>query len=786
MDQHLVVAILAAAYPSNVDRQDLEHRRDRRPETVSDAAGTEGPQHAHLAGLSATLNAAPPVQRLAAIAPPNRTGLPDRLKQGVEAMSGMSLDGVKVHYNSTKPAQLNAHAYAQGTDIHLAPGQEQHLPHEAWHIVQQAQGRVRPTMQMKAGVPINDDAGLESEADTMGARAMSLGSVAVQRMLTAPRRTGNGVVQGKFAVEINVEEFVFTDPVVDISLPPPTHVELRIATVNIADRPKGLFSGGEKSHTTAWSVYTDQVRNAILGRPVTEAAAAVIDLYNDSKNLPGVARAGNLSGVAKSRYDAAEQEIDKLVAIKIDTIDPTRQVDYLQRLTKAFLAYRNVIPLSQADIGRATGHGEPEVLKTLRPLNDLRSGWESDGSDDGLKLREGVAPTSRTAMWSLLDAGVLTSLHNLVITPASMPGVADHPEGGAADGGAAQRIADVITQHLWTLEATYETAFRAAEMDGEPSIRDYLRSVGFRGLAADLIYTMITRHYDGAKDKVSTENPARLMTGGPANQGVFSVQVDTAEDGTVTELHVGNRAPTSLGSAQGSHSTAWLVYVDSVRNVEIGQPAKSAIKNMLDLCATLASLPGMQHLNALTEVQQYWFDLAEQALQQAEAAAKSLSNDILTIQVLQRLIRAYLGFRNVVPLSQVKGGLADGNAEGRNRAIMRYCESGFATWTGKGAPPEQSKDVYLAALWELYDYKAMWKAAQHMLEPEDAPGIKNEDEDLDIIAASIKQHLMSVKQAYPKTFAAVDAAGEASILYVLNKMAIMDIYYARIIKQVQG
>ncbi len=101
----------------------------------------------------------------------NQTGLPDQLKAGVEALSGISLDNVRVHYNSAQPAQLNALAYAQGRDIHLAPGQERHLPHEAWHIVQQAQGRVRPTMQMKHGVPVNDDAGLEHEADVMGARA---------------------------------------------------------------------------------------------------------------------------------------------------------------------------------------------------------------------------------------------------------------------------------------------------------------------------------------------------------------------------------------------------------------------------------------------------------------------------------------------------------------------------------------------------------------------------------------------------------------------------------------
>ena len=102
----------------------------------------------------------------------NNTGLPDNLKSGVENLSGYAMDDVKVHFNSAEPAQLSAHAYAQGTDIHVAPGQEKHLPHEAWHVVQQKQGRVKPTLQMKSGVQVNDDAGLEQEADRMGAKAL--------------------------------------------------------------------------------------------------------------------------------------------------------------------------------------------------------------------------------------------------------------------------------------------------------------------------------------------------------------------------------------------------------------------------------------------------------------------------------------------------------------------------------------------------------------------------------------------------------------------------------------
>ncbi len=73
------------------------------------------------------------------------TGFPNLLKAGFTAM-GHDINPT-VHYNSNKPAQLNAFAYAQGNDIHLGAGQERYLPHEAWHVLQQRQGRVASTAQ---------------------------------------------------------------------------------------------------------------------------------------------------------------------------------------------------------------------------------------------------------------------------------------------------------------------------------------------------------------------------------------------------------------------------------------------------------------------------------------------------------------------------------------------------------------------------------------------------------------------------------------------------------------
>ena len=104
----------------------------------------------------------------------NNTGLPDKLKTGIESLSGISLDDVHVHYNSSKPAQVQALAYTQGTEIYIGPGQERHLPHETWHVVQQKQGRVNATMQVQ-GMALNNSLELEHEADVMPTRPVQGG-----------------------------------------------------------------------------------------------------------------------------------------------------------------------------------------------------------------------------------------------------------------------------------------------------------------------------------------------------------------------------------------------------------------------------------------------------------------------------------------------------------------------------------------------------------------------------------------------------------------------------------
>ncbi|MDW3223396.1 MAG: DUF4157 domain-containing protein [Paracoccaceae bacterium] len=141
------------------------------------------------------------------VASDRSSDLPKGLQHGIHQLSGHSVADVRVHRNSPDPARMGAMAYAQGRDIHLGPGQEQHLPHEAWHVVQQSQGRVRPTTQLRAQA-INDDTALEQEADQMGARAARLGSRAhsgeTPQLQHKPGATGGDVLQAKMGFELEM------------------------------------------------------------------------------------------------------------------------------------------------------------------------------------------------------------------------------------------------------------------------------------------------------------------------------------------------------------------------------------------------------------------------------------------------------------------------------------------------------------------------------------------------------------------------------------------------------
>lgn len=253
------------------------------------------------------------IQRVESVTPKeNTTGLPDHLKAGIEGLSGLSLDDVHVHYNSAKPAQVDALAYTQGTEIHVGPGQEKHLAHEAWHVVQQKEGRVQPTLQAK-GVAINDDVGLEKEADVMGRKASNLTSDQMLPIPPTQKRgiTSNGSIQRMIGFEYQlVNSFVTPSensnpenlnkgdtigdkrngivPTIDIGMAGEYNLEV------ISDVFDEVSVRGWRNFKNAISATCNMVRRLETAtsnepRPVSEVLAGGIDGYDiEVRNQEGV------------------------------------------------------------------------------------------------------------------------------------------------------------------------------------------------------------------------------------------------------------------------------------------------------------------------------------------------------------------------------------------------------------------------------------------------------------------------------------------------------------------
>jgi hypothetical protein len=93
---------------------------------------------------------------------------------------------IKFIKNDETATQIKALAYTQGNDVHFAPGQynpgsqkgQELLGHELSHVVQQREGRVKPTNKQQSsyakasevneGMPVNNEPALEKEADEQG------------------------------------------------------------------------------------------------------------------------------------------------------------------------------------------------------------------------------------------------------------------------------------------------------------------------------------------------------------------------------------------------------------------------------------------------------------------------------------------------------------------------------------------------------------------------------------------------------------------------------------------
>jgi hypothetical protein len=167
--------------------------------------------------------------------------LPEAVRGKMEGAFGTSFEDVRVHQGDHAEG-VGAAAYAQGSNLHFAPGQyapgtptgDELIGHELTHVVQQRAGRVAAPQQHKGG--INDDPSLEAEADTMGARA------AAGQRVALPGGAGGAVTQGPVQRKLTLGKAGGPTPPRVVDLP---QVEALVGEV-IAANDAGLKAAATK------------------------------------------------------------------------------------------------------------------------------------------------------------------------------------------------------------------------------------------------------------------------------------------------------------------------------------------------------------------------------------------------------------------------------------------------------------------------------------------------------------------------------------------------------------
>lgn len=656
---------------------------------------------------------------------PNDTGLPDNLKSGVEQLSGFSLDDVKVHYNSDRPAQMQALAYAQGSDIHVAPGQERHLPHEAWHVVQQKQGRVHATTQLKTGVPLNDNAGLESEADKMGQQAMdqSFADKAVQLRKTP-------VAGGILPIQRVVTQILSGDE------------DGRIKEIVIVGRPDKAFTSTAGDHATAFTTIQVGVENMLKGKTVREASEVMSRLANDLYALPGMKFVNYLGDREKGRFIEKEQDLrywreyfskwrkknnrrkremtghypeqinSLLFPPKIlDDVDDISSmpdevdgsmVGALQNYVDAYLELRELVPLSTINtksINEAlAGKGKGETARWLEENE------KNEKITENSKLSPTVLKRLETTVLGLFDAraAALTILYK---NGKVAPGVTD----------ASVYLQDInlmdafIYQHIQTLWSFY------------PKTMQLLYTAGYQDsvmvLMEKAINSKIKETLELQKEGLPT--PKNIRSGNRPLKKYQAASMDV-NDNIVTNVRFGGRPKSPFPGTMGAHTTAWIVITDRIWTGLVGLTVEEAAVELLELGKETRSLLLKFASQMKMDVKQA--DAVNRAIFALWAAEGPLDtikeeseNPVIffpskkdkkvppispwqKVLYLQEAITAILDLTNLSPGATLYVGRTTGDGEGTHRGVLlRFMDD----------PKSVSKEEVAKAISGLNDHKRL-------------------------------------------------------------------------------
>jgi len=656
-----------------------------------------------------------------ATAAPNRTGLPDGLKSGIESLSGIALDNVKVHYNSPQPAQLNALAYTQGNDIHVAPGQEKHLPHEAWHVVQQAQGRVPPTMQMKDGIPVNDAPRLEQEADAVGRVAQ------LHSFQTTLRCATSGAFPG---VQPGVSE---SDAVIQCQVLARLELYLHekvwwILEVIIGGRTPSPFPGTMGAHSTAWIAHLDEVRRMLINTELQEGCTNLIWLAAEGLKSPLRDLIGFLDKEHKEKLDAAEKKLKEDISgleneLKNEKATALSIKQWIQRLIDSHLTYINYLPLATVKGGDPSGHGEGSVRGDLSTFEYVFTSVLAAGDKELAKeLLEEISSLGSKGLQKLIKEGGEQKFTGTDYTPKALRDdliealwslfAAETPVVFGKSNAKNDehwlliwRVA--VSNFLGTIMRAYPHAYDFTGMQNTESQKQgLLFAVKEAKIPPDsdfvdkILLDLFSeqaffreRHDEVTKSDLKQSGSGFLAT----------ILVDSSE--AIGEVIMIGRTKSPFSATMGAHTTAWAAHLDAVRSFLTGKKVYPAILTLMTKAKEAQSDEGLDLSHKISEKHQIFLVGSFNWLSTFIAKAASLKDAGIDEQIsfLEDFIGAYLAFVNFLPLSTIEiGSVPGGRTEGKHRTFLQNYELLGDKVFGDN-PPIDKKAVLQSHLLGLFD-----------------------------------------------------------------------------------
>ena len=627
----------------------------------------------------------------------NSTGLPADLKEGVENLSGMSMDDVKVHYNSDRPAGLHALAYAQGTDIHLGSGQERHLPHEAWHVVQQKRGRVKPTFQIKERTVVNDARHPEP---------------VIQRQ-----------VLSKIETALDEEKITW------------------ILDVVIGGRTPSPFAGTMGAHSTSWIAHLDSVRRMLINTEMQEGAGNLIQLAEKELNSPLLTLKNLLDQQHNQKLEQAEKTLRQNIAnlqneLTNLQISPAFGKQLIRHLINSYLTFINYLPASTVKGGNPEGQGEGSARGDINTFEYVfaRTQYASKHKDRGNQelLTEEIKTLSNKGIQSAIKFGALKkfrydvaneklelrkalieSLWTLfaVETPAIFSGGKNEK-----DTLLVWRLS--LNNFLNTISRAYPYAYDFTEMQTKKSQIEglqYLLTLKGRPSTAEDLYSKLVQPVHDEESEIRETNdevsPADFKQSGSG----FMVTILLAEDepsynsNLIGDVQMIGRTKSPFSGTMGAHTTAWVAHLDAVRNILIGKKVLEAITSLQYKAQEAMQDEALQLSNVINEKHQIFLVGSYNVLKELNTQVAGQKDKMLDEQVnyLEEYVRNYLDFVNLLPLSTIEhGGIPGGKTEGRHRSfLLNYEQLGVRVFGNQAQEDHQA--ILQEHLMGLFDRSAL-------------------------------------------------------------------------------